>query len=77
MPGWKSAEFKFVQAGETLDNLPPDNNPEIIHVDTGFGKFDHHQTDKETCASKLVFEYLELKLSYWKFAAMILQVLKR
>jgi hypothetical protein len=61
MPGWKSAEFKFVQAGETLDNLPPDNNPEIIHVDTGFGKFDHHQTDKETCASKLVFEYLTEK----------------
>jgi hypothetical protein len=58
MPGWKDAEHAFVAAGSTLDKMEPDSNPDIIHVDTGFGKFDHHQTDAYTSASKIVFEYL-------------------
>ncbi|MDH7476176.1 MAG: hypothetical protein QHH09_01755 [Microgenomates group bacterium] len=58
LPGWKKATIKFVPAGETLDNQPVDSNLEIIHVDTGLGKFDHHQTTKKTSATKLVFEYL-------------------
>ncbi len=58
LPGWKNAQFEFVSAGSTLDGKSPDENAEIIHVDTGFGKFDHHQTDAETCASRLVFDYL-------------------
>ena len=58
LPGWKKAEFEFVSAGKTLNDQPPDSNSEILHVDTGYGKFDHHQTDKQTCASRLVFDYL-------------------
>lgn len=57
-PGWKEASLAFVPAGKTLDNLPPDENPEIIHVDTGFGTFDHHQDNRDTCAAKLVYEEL-------------------
>ncbi|MBI4009103.1 chromate resistance protein [Candidatus Roizmanbacteria bacterium] len=58
LPGWKNAIVKFVPAGTTLDNIAPDDNPEIIHVDTGLGKFDHHQSNQFTCASQLVYEYL-------------------
>lgn len=55
-PGWEEANIAFVPAGKTLEGKPPDDNDEIIHVDTGFGKFDHHQTAADTCAAKLVYE---------------------
>lgn len=55
-PGWEEAALAFVPAGKTLKDMPPDDNPEVIHVDTGFGKFDHHQSDADTCASQLVYE---------------------
>lgn len=58
LPKWGEAELAFVPAGKTLNNMPPDADPAIIHVDTGMGKFDHHQTSEYTCASKKVFEYL-------------------
>ncbi len=58
LPGWDDAEVSFVPAGETLNNQPPDDNPQIIHVDTGLGRFDHHQTSKHTCASQLVLRHL-------------------
>ncbi|KKQ23145.1 MAG: hypothetical protein US40_C0018G0016 [Candidatus Roizmanbacteria bacterium GW2011_GWC2_37_13] len=61
LPGWEDAEIKFVPAGSTLDNKLPDDNPEIIHVDTGFGLFDHHQNNKYTSAAQLVFQYLKEK----------------
>lgn len=56
LPEWHEASIAFVPAGKTFKNDPPDADPEIIHVDTGFGKFDHHQTDADTCAAKLVYE---------------------
>jgi hypothetical protein len=49
----------FVPAGQSLKGMPPDSDPEIMHVDTGFGRFDHHQTDDDICASTLV--YAEIK----------------
>lgn len=55
-PGWEEAGFAFVPAGSTLDKLPSDDNPDIVHVDTGMGKFDHHQSDADTCAAKLTYE---------------------
>lgn len=55
-PGWEEATLAFVPAGKTLNDVPPDDNAEIIHVDTGLGKFDHHQSDADTCASILVYE---------------------
>jgi hypothetical protein len=57
-PGWSKPLFKFVNAGQTLNNRNPDENPDILHVDTGLGKFDHHQFQDKTCAAKRVFEYL-------------------
>lgn len=54
LPGWEEASFAFVPAGTTLEKMPPDSNPEIFHVDTGFGAFDHHQTGDDICAAILV-----------------------
>lgn len=56
LPAWEEASFAFVPAGSTLGGKPPDDNPEILHVDTGFGRFDHHQSNADTCASMLVYE---------------------
>ena len=59
LPGWKKAKIDFVPAGQTLDNQPVDSNPKVIHVDTGLGKFDHHQKNEFTCAAKKVYLWLK------------------
>lgn len=61
LPKFDRAEVKFVPAGNTLNNQKPDGNDNIVHVDTGFGRFDHHQTNEKTCASRLIYEYLNKK----------------
>ena len=61
LTGWSKADIKFVPAGETLEEKLVDSQENIIHVDTGLGKFDHHQTNEKTSATKLVFEYLKEK----------------
>ena len=58
LPDWESADHAFVPAGETLDNEPVDSKPNIIHVDTGLGRFDHHQLKVRSSATKRVFDYL-------------------
>ncbi len=58
VPDLKEAAIAFVPAGKTLNGMVPDGNPDIIHVDTGFGKFDHHQTSDDTCAALLVYQSL-------------------
>jgi hypothetical protein len=58
-PGWEEAALAFVPAGKTLGDRPPDDDPEVITVDTGFGRFDHHQSDADTCASVLVYEEIK------------------
>lgn len=58
LPGWDEAEHAFVPAGETYEGKDPDANPDIIHVDTGLGKFDHHQFSERLSATKRVFDHL-------------------
>lgn len=49
------ATLRFIPAGETLDGLPVDSDPQIVHVDTGGGRFDHHHTnDLGLSAAELV-----------------------
>jgi len=61
LPGWEEADVVFVPAGSTYKKLPPDDNPDILHVDTGFGKFDHHQTEDESvCASVLIYRHASI-----------------
>lgn len=58
LTGWGNAQIKLVPSGTTLDNQLPHSNKNVIHVDTGLGKFDHHQTNEYTSATKLVYKYL-------------------
>ncbi len=57
-PDFKNARVAFTPAGTTYNNQPVDSDPDIVHVDTGFGKFDHHQSDAFTCGAQLVYEWL-------------------
>jgi len=60
LPGWENANLAFVFAGTTLNNMSADEDPNIIHVDTGLGRFDHHQIkNRQMSAAKRVFEYLD------------------
>jgi len=64
LPGWENIEYKFVSAGTTLDDKNPDEDKSIIHVDTGLGKYDHHQfANNDLSATKLVFERIKIHLS--------------
>lgn len=63
LPNWQDADVVFVPAGKTLNNEIPDSDPKILHVDTGFGMLDHHQTDEKTCAGKKTYKYLTEKLN--------------
>jgi len=63
MPEWKEAALAFVPAGKTLHDQDPDYDDEIMHVDTGFGQYDHHQTDDDICASVLIYRKLIMEHS--------------
>lgn len=56
---WEEAALAFVPAGETLNGCPPDDNTEIWHVDTGFGRYDHHQTNENICSSTLLYDLVK------------------
>lgn len=58
-PEYKDARVELVPAGNnTFNNQPVDSDPDVLHVDVGGGKFDHHNTDDFTCGAKLVWEWL-------------------
>lgn len=57
-PDFVDAQVAFVPAGSTYNNEPVDSKSDIVHVDTGMGRFDHHQTSEFTCGAQLVYEYL-------------------
>ncbi len=59
LPGWEEAKVAFCQAGETIDNKPPDKDPNVLHVDTGLGKLDHHQLEEITSAAEICFKYIK------------------
>lgn len=56
LPGFDEADIAFVPAGQTFDNLPPDENSDIIHVDTGRGKYDHHHLEARLSAAKQIYD---------------------
>lgn len=58
LPGWREAEIDFCPAESTFNNESVDSNPDVLHVDVGLGKLDHHQTKEYLSAAKLVFTYL-------------------
>lgn len=73
--GWEEAEFQFVPAGERLEStkfkvkseklggvVQLVDDDEIIHVDTGLGPLDHHQTkDLDVSAASLTWDFVREK----------------
>lgn len=58
-PEFKNARVELVPAGNnTYNNQPVDSDPDVLHVDCGGGKFDHHDNNQFTCGVKLVWEWL-------------------
>lgn len=73
LPGWETAVVKFVPSGERIDSGKWRNknekspiecieDDEVIHVDTGLGPLDHHQTiSDKVCGASLTWEYVEIQ----------------
>ena len=71
LTGWENAVVQFVPAGERLENgkwkmengksaIEKIGNDEVIHVDTGLGPLDHHQTsDTNVCGASLTFDFVK------------------
>lgn len=57
-PDFSEAQVEFIYAGSTYKDEPVDSDPEVVHVDTGWGRFDHHQTNERTCAMRLVLDWV-------------------
>ena len=68
-PGWEDAEVQFVPAGTRLAGAKPGpeikevieniKGNEVIHVDTGMGPLDHHQTpDDNVCGASLTWDFV-------------------
>lgn len=58
--GWKEATVKFTPPGKhTIDNKPVDSDADVLYLDTGLGKFDHHQSNKFTCSAILVWKHIK------------------
>lgn len=72
LPGWQGAQVRFVPAGQKLngmqvvvreagdDPIERVEDNEIIHVDTGMGPLDHHQTqDSNVCGASRTWDYIQ------------------
>jgi hypothetical protein len=59
MHGWEDPKYEFVAAGKTLNEMSPDEDKNIIHVDTGLGLIDHHQLSERTSATRIVLDYVK------------------
>lgn len=49
--GLADATLRFVPSGQTLNARPADEDPRIVHVDTGRGRFDHHSANDQTLSA--------------------------
>lgn len=67
LPGWEDADVQFVPAGQRMapyiatekDPIENINTHEVLHVDTGLGPLDHHQTSSDqVCGASLTWDYV-------------------
>lgn len=61
IPEFQDAKLTLVAAGHTLEDMEVDADPDIIHCDTGGGRFDHHHIvdpEKKHSATERVYTYL-------------------
>jgi len=73
LSGWEDAVVRFVPAGENLNGQTPRNaieiigGNEVIHVDTGLGPLDHHQTsDTNVCAASRTWDFVKSESSEFR-----------
>ena len=66
LPGWENASIQFVPAGQRVAPFRGESaiekigNDEVIHVDTGMGPLDHHQTsDKSVCGASRSWDFVK------------------
>ena len=75
LAGWQDATVAFVPAGQKYngmqvvvkeageDPIEKVGDDEIIHVDTGMGSLDHHQTqDSNVCGASRTWDYVQAQL---------------
>ncbi len=74
LPGWRDAIVEFVPAGtrraksqelgDMIDPIEIVGEDEVIHVDTGLGPLDHHQTaDKTVCGATKTWDYIQMQIT--------------
>ena len=73
LPGWQEAKVEFVPAGERSDRVKSKKTDwegpiekigedQIIHVDTGLGPLDHHQTSDTTISGTgLTWDFIKMQ----------------
>lgn len=71
LPNWENAKVVFVPAGErvkgsraneTGEVIEKIGDDEVVHVDTGMGPLDHHQTDDmAVCGASRTWDYVKEK----------------
>ncbi len=74
LPGWEGADVKFVPAGERYYKsrdkdtiIEKVGEDEIVHVDTGLGPLDHHQTQSDqVCGASLTWDFVKSESSDFK-----------
>lgn len=81
LPNWSDALVKFVPAGDRLSNkrqvtsnkkdpIEKIGEDDVIHVDTGLGSLDHHQTaSDEVCGASLTFDFIKEHIAQNKIEA--------
>ncbi len=77
LPGWQEAEIDFCPAQSTIDDEPVDSNPDVLHVDVGLGKLDHHQTNEYLSAAKLCFDFVKESRKGQELSPLDLQALEK
>lgn len=66
LPGWEGAGVEFVPAGNRLpgsedltSTIEKMGENDVIHVDTGMGPLDHHQTQSDkVCGASLTWDFV-------------------
>ncbi|HUS60158.1 MAG TPA: hypothetical protein VMX76_02130 [Nevskiaceae bacterium] len=78
LPGWEEAEIDFIASSISTEKKQEiDQNPNVLYVDVGRGKLDHHQTGKLLSAAQLCFDFIKKARKGKKLSPLDEEVLKR
>lgn len=58
LPGWEKAEIDFCEPDLERLKGEVDTDPDVLYLDVGQGKLDHHQFSKITSATEIVFKFI-------------------